>query len=287
MKMLFNFRLIAAIGFLLAGWVHSLAEFIQPAAVWVTNGEQSQEALISGEGLDEFGLGSPGAIHTRSSSYMWSGVGSIRESATFDLGKSVSLTTVYIWNYNAADATDIGMKEVEVQVSADADPDSANFNAIARITLQEGGDRAQVFNVVGTSVRLVRLKGLSNWGHGWSVGLAEVRFGSGDIAGNVPAIVMTSPAEGDEIAYGSDVVMDARVTDRDADLEKVEFFDGDRLVTNKTTAPYTVTLKTPERGSHALRVVATDRTGKVAWVTVNVTVRELVADRIVKIDDTA
>ena len=117
---------------------------------------------------------------------MWSVVGSIKADATFDLGKTVDLTKVYVWNYNVADGTDIGMKDVEVLVSPDANLTNANFTAIARITLKEGGDAAQAFNVVGTSVRLVKLKGISNWGHGWSVGLAEVRFESGDIAAKFP-----------------------------------------------------------------------------------------------------
>jgi hypothetical protein len=263
------------------------AEFIQPVAVLVSNGVDTQDALINGMGFEEPGVGSPQSVHNRTASEMWSGIGSIRESAICDLGKTVNLTRVYVWNYNAADATDVGMKEVEVQVSSDSDMAAASFNAIARISLTEGGDKAQAFDVVGTNVRLVKLKGISNWGQGFTVGLAEVRFESGEITGNVPAIVVNSPREGDEIAFGSDVTVDARVTDKDADLQKVELFDGDTLVTNKTTATFTVVLKQPAKGAHALRIVATDKTGKVAWVAVNVTVRELVADRIIKIDDTA
>ncbi|MBI3758293.1 MAG: hypothetical protein HY269_00870, partial [Deltaproteobacteria bacterium] len=55
----------------------------------------------------------------------------------------------------------------------------------------------------------------------------------------------------------------------------------------KTTGPYTLTQKAPPNGEHAFRVVATDRSGKIAWSTVNFTVREFVADRIDQIDDTA
>ncbi len=263
------------------------AEFIQPVAVQVSNGTETQDALINGQGFDEPGLGSPQSIHNRTASEMWSGIGSIRESAICDLGKTVSLTRVYIWNYNAADATDVGMKDVEVQVSADTDMATASFNTIAVLSLKEGGDTAQAFDVAGTNVRLVKLKGLSNWGQGYTVGLAEVRFESGEIAGNVPTVVVNSPREGDEIKLGSDITVDARVTDKDADLQKVELFDGDSLVTNKTTTTFTVVVKQPAAGNHALRVVATDKTGKTAWVTVNVNVRELVADRILKIDDTA
>jgi hypothetical protein len=263
------------------------AEFIQPMAVLVSNGEASQDALIDGQGFDDPGVGTPASIHSRLAADMWSGVGSIRESAILDLGKTVGLTKVYLWNYNVADATDVGMKDVEVQVSSDTLMTNAAFNAIARIALQEGGQTSQVFNVVGTGVRLVKLKGLSNWGQGYTVGLAEVRFESGDITGNVPKVVVNSPHEGDEIAFGSSITFDTKVTDADADLLQVEYFDGDTLVTNRTVSPYAVTLATPPKGEHAYRVVATDKSGKVAWVTVNLTVRELVADRIIKLDDTA
>lgn len=263
------------------------AEFIQPVAVLVSNGTESQDALINGQGFEEPGVGSPDAIHNRTASEMWSGIGSIRESATLDLGSEISLTRVYIWNYNAPDATDVGMKDVEVQVSSDTDLATATFNAIARLSLAEGGERAQAFDVVGTSVRLVRLKGLSNWGQGYTVGLAEVRFESGTISGNVPFISITSPLEGAEIALGTDILIDTRVTDRDglANIQKVEFYDGDTLLTNKTTSPYLFTYQGATEGLHALRAVVTDRTGKVAWNTVNVSVRQLVADRIEKIDD--
>ncbi|MBI2949474.1 MAG: Ig-like domain-containing protein [Verrucomicrobia bacterium] len=291
MKPLIPFRLTSILSLtLLAGIVSLRAEFIQPVAVQASNGQASQDTLINGQGFDaDPGIGSPTASHNRLGGEMWSGIGSIKEYVVFDLGKAVSLTKVFIWNYNVQNATDVGMKDVEVQVSSDTNMTNANFNAIAQISLKEGGEAAQVFNVVGTSVRLVKLKGLSNWGQGYTVGLAEVRFESGDLTGNVPSIVLNSPRDGDEIAFGADITIDARVTDKDgtADLQKIEFFDGNTLVTNKTTSAFSAVLKGAAKGDHALRIVATDKSGKAAWVTANVFVRELVADRIVKIDDTA
>ncbi|PYI85610.1 MAG: hypothetical protein DME26_10675 [Verrucomicrobia bacterium] len=243
------------------------AEFIQPVAVLASNGQATQDALINGQGFDNPGIGSPASIHNRLAAEMWSGIGSIKEYVVFDLGKTVSLTKVYIWNYNVQDATDVGMKDVEVQVSSDTNLTNANFNAIARISLKEGGQAAQVFDVVGTSVRLVKLKGLSNWGQGYTVGLAEARFESGAITGNVPALVLNSPRDGDEIAFGTDITIDATVTDKDgaADLQKVEFFDGDTLITNKVVSPFTAILKGATKRDHALRVVATDKTCANWW----------------------
>jgi Bacterial Ig domain len=268
-----------------------IADFIQPVAVEVTNGAQSKDTLIDGQGFEDPGVGTVDSVHLRATGTMWSGIGSIRESATFDLGASVSLVKIYVWNYNVQDATDVGMKEVEVLVSPDPDITQATnaFTAIARISLAEGGDTAQVFDVVGTDVRLVKLKGLSNWGQGYSVGLAEVRFESGTIAGNVPAVSIINPHEGDEIAFGSDIALDVAVTDKDgaADIQMVEFYDGDTKLGQKVAGPYSFGVTGAAKGPHAYRMVATDKTSKVAWNTVNVFVRELVADRIRKIDDTA
>jgi hypothetical protein len=290
-RILFRLSLTFGFAFLLSSGVLR-AEFIQPVAVLASNGEATQDALINGLGFEaDPGVGSPASIHNRVASEMWSGVGSIKEFAVFDLGKTVSLTNLYIWNYNVQNATDVGMKDVEVQVSSETNMTTANFNAIATISLKEGGDAAQSFPVVGTSVRLVKVKGLSNWGQGYTVGLAEVRFESGVIAGNVPTIVLNSPRDGDEIAFGADIAIDAKIADKDglADLQKIELYDGNTLVTNKTTSlsTFTVALKGAAKGEHSLRLVATDKSGKVSWVTANIFVRELVADRIMKIDDTA
>lgn len=271
-----------------AGGLPLRADFIQPIAAEASNGQATQDKLIDGQGFDaDPGIGSPTSVHNRLQSEMWFGVGSIREFVVFDLGTNVTLTNVYIWNYNATDATDVGMKEAEVLVSPDTNSATANFNAIARISLAEGGQAAQSFPVVGTSVRLVKLRGLSNWGQGYTVGLAEARFESGSVTGNVPTIVLNSPRDGDEIALGADIVVDARIADKEgvSDLQKVELFDGETLVTNRVAATFTVTLRGAAKGDHALRLVATDKSGKVAWVSANVVVRELVADRILKIDD--
>ncbi|MBI4661616.1 MAG: Ig-like domain-containing protein [Verrucomicrobia bacterium] len=289
MKYPIPFARLAVISGLIAvvGALSLRAEFIQPVAVLASNGEATQDALINGLGLDNPGPGSVQSIHSRENAEMWSVVGSIKADAVFDLGKTVDLTKVYVWNFNVTDNTDRGMKDVEVLVSPDANMTNANFTAIAVVTLKEGGEAAQSFNVVGTNVRLVKLKGITNWGHGWSVGLAEVRFESGDITGEVPSVIVANPHEGDVIPFGTDIMIDARVTDRDNNLLKVEFFDGDTKLAEKTASPYTLAVKAPAKGDHAFRVVATDRSNFVGWVTVNTTVREFVADRIVQIDDTS
>jgi hypothetical protein len=265
------------------------AEFIQPVDVWVSNGEGLKDLLIDGGGFDDSTVGSPESNHARDTGQMWSAIGTIKAEVVCDLGQTVDLTKIYIWNFNGINTTDVGMKDVEVLVSPDSSMTNGNFTAIALIALKEGGETGQVFNVTATDVRLVKLRGLSNWGQGYTVGLAEVRFESGTVAGKVPSIVFNTPREGDVIDAKADTIipLKATITDKDADLGKVEFYDGATKLGEKGSAPFTWNVKAPAVGEHAYRIVANDRAGHVAWSTVNVSVRELVADRIIQIDDTA
>jgi hypothetical protein len=264
------------------------AEFIQPVDVWVSNGTDTKGKIIDGLGLDSPGIGVPGSTHSTDSAEMWSSVGSIKAEVVCDLGKSVDLTKVYVWNYNVAGSTDVGMKDVEVAVSPDTNMTNANFTTVAVISLLQGGTTGQVFNVTGTDVRLVRLRSVSNWGQGYTVGLAEVRFESGAVVGKVPSVVITGPHEGDVIDFTNTIItLKATVTDKDNNLAKVEFFDGNMKLGEKQAGPYSLDITAPAVGDHALRVTATDNSGYVAWSTVSVIVREFVADRIIQIDDAA
>jgi hypothetical protein len=168
------------------------AAFLTPAAiVFASNGETTAPALIDDEQLSS----PPSAESTHDpSAAQWTTQGSTKAEVVVDLGKTTDLTRVYLWNFQG-DTTQ-GMKEIEIQVSSDTDYATAHFTAVARFSLKEGGSEAQAFDIVATDVRLVRIKGLSNWGHGFAVGLAAVRFETGDISGSVPVVSLTSPEEG-------------------------------------------------------------------------------------------
>ena len=269
----------------LASTTSTRAEFLQPVDVTVTNGEDIKDALINGQGLDDGGVGSPDSTHTTSSGEMWTAIGSIHAEVVFDLGKLVSLTKVYIWNYSAPNDTDRGMKDVQILVSPDSNPATAKFSGIADIALTEGGATAQAFAVTGTDVRLVKLKNTSNWGNGYAIGLAEVRFESGTIAGKVPAVTITGLKDGDTVPLGSEFSLTATVTDKDNNLSKVEFFDGTTKLGETNKAPYSISLKSLTAGDHTLRVVATDATSFKAFASVNVSVREVVPGTVIQIDD--
>jgi hypothetical protein len=262
------------------------AEFLQPVDVTVSNGEEIKDTLIDGNGFEDPGVGSPDSVHITASSEMWSSVGSVRAELVFDLGKTVDLTRVFLWNFNAGTDTDVGMKDVDVFVSPDANPATAKFTGIASVSLTEGGSAAQAFPVSGTDVRLVKLRNTSNWGNGYRIGLAEARFESGDIAGNVPVVSITGLKNGDTVPLASDFALAATVTDKDSNLSKVEFFDGKTKLGETNRAPFTVSLKSLAQGDHSLRVVATDATGLKAFDTVDVSVREIVPGKVIQIDDT-
>lgn len=260
------------------------AEFIQPVDVWVSNGEDVKDALIDGQAFDDGPVGSPASIHGPGNA--WTSVGSTKAEAVFDLGKAVSLTKVYIWNYNEAE-TDRGMRDLQILVSPDTDLTTTNFTGIAAVSLTEGGETAQAFAVVGTNVRLVKLKCTRNWGHGFAIGLGEARFETGTVSGNVPSIVISGLKDGDPILSGKNLTLKVEASDKDGDLTKVEFFDGATKVGEDTVTPYQFVYPPMAPGTHTLRAVATDRSGKVAFSTVEVFAKDVVFGRVEQIDDQA
>ena len=260
-------------------------DFLQPVAALANFAEDLAEKTIDGQGFEDPGVGTPDSVHINSGSEMWSSIGSIKGELVFDLGQNVTLTKVYLWNYNAPGATDWGMKDIEVHVAPESDPAKARFTGIATANLKEGGEKAQVVDVKGTNVRLVRIRNTSNWGAGYAIGLAEARFETGDVAGNVPSVQIANVKAGDTVPFGSDFSLLATVSDADYNIAKVEFFDGSTKLGETNKAPFSVSLKTLAKGEHTLRVVATDQTGLVGFDTVTVMVKEVVPGIVIKIDD--
>jgi hypothetical protein len=267
-----------------AGMGTARAEFINAVAIaFASNGEDTAINLIDDNQLS-FPL-SPESTHDVSAAN-WTTVGSTKAEVVFDLGENTDLTRIYIWNFQG-DTTQ-SMKDVEIQVSPDPDYATARFTAVSRFVLQEGGENAQPFDLVATNVRLVKVKGLSNYGHGFQVNLAAVRFESGNIAGSVPEVSLVSPREGDTAPLGEDLVITAEVTDDDNDIAKVEFFDGTASLGSVTAIPYSLTVTGGLTfGEHEIRATATDQTGKSGWSTALILVRESVGGRIIQIDDEA
>ena len=94
-------------------------------------------------------------------------------------------------------------------------------------------------------------------------------------------------SEGDTLTVGSDTIISAQAADTDNDIAKVEFFDGAKLLGTDTNAPFSFTVTGGfTKGEHEIRAVATDKTGKSGWSTVNITAREDSGGKIIQIDDT-
>ena len=260
----------------------SQAAFLKPTAVvYVSTGADSAPALIDDANLSD--PPSPSSTHDESAG-RWTGPGSIKQDIVLDLGQSYSLTKVYLWNYQGD--TTAGLKDVEIQVSPDSDYATAKFTAVALASLSEGGSQAQTFDIVATDARLVRLKILSNWGQGYTVGLGAVRFESGTISGNVPTVSLLSPVQGDTVTVGSEVIISAKVADKDNDIDKVEFFDGTKLLGTDTSDPYSYPVTGGFTfGEHEIRAVATDKSGKSGWWTVTINARQDSGGKIIQIDD--
>ena len=149
---------------------------------------KSPQKLIDGWGLAEPGVDGSWCHTSNAFRYqgvergsMWSSgdVGGRRDltpTLTFDLGKHHRVGSVRIWNYNEANWTSVGLKEVEFSSSLDGQ----NFSPLGVTVLEQApgdddysGQAVSLQKAVET--RYVRLHGLSHWG-GERCGLSEIRF---------------------------------------------------------------------------------------------------------------
>ena len=93
-----------------------------------------------------------------------------------------------------------------------------------------------------------------------------------------PRATLKSPKDGlTFIGFGgsanvSSLTMEATASAAEGNLQKVEFFDGNKLLATFTEAPYTFTVESLSAGTHTLTAVATDEEGRTGFseVTVNV-----------------
>jgi uncharacterized protein (DUF2141 family) len=81
----------------------------------------------------------------------------------------------------------------------------------------------------------------------------------GILASDVPPVTsITSPANGSNVAAGSNVTINASATDADGSISAVQFFQGNTLLGGVTSPPYTFTWNGVSAGTYALTVVALD-----------------------------
>ncbi|MBP5800215.1 MAG: hypothetical protein J6W43_09955 [Prevotella sp.] len=59
-----------------------------------------------------------------------------------------------------------------------------------------------------------------------------------------------------------DITVEASAQATNGHIVKIDFYDGEKLISSQTDAPYQATLTAPKAGKHELRAVATDENGK-------------------------
>ena len=110
-----------------------------------------------------------------------------RQPVTFDLGKPCTVGSFRVWNYNEANWTAAGFKDVKVTASLDNAKYTPLGTAIFEQAPGDDGYEGQFVSLKQpVKARFVRLHCLSNW-QGERSGLAEIRFFAGG-AGDKDAI---------------------------------------------------------------------------------------------------
>ncbi|WP_020567824.1 polysaccharide lyase family 7 protein [Neolewinella persica] len=89
----------------------------------------------------------------------------------------------------------------------------------------------------------------------------ELFEGDGSPQNYVPSVSITSPANGTNFTPGSDVDISVDATDSDGTITKVEFFEGNTLLGEDATAPYSFTWSGAAEGAYSLTAKATDNEG--------------------------
>jgi hypothetical protein len=83
-------------------------------------------------------------------------------------------------------------------------------------------------------------------------------------ANNPPFVVLTSPANNASFAAASTITLSANASDLDGTVSNVEFYDGETLVGQDSSNPYSVQWNDVPAGLHTLTAVVTDSGGAVS-----------------------
>jgi hypothetical protein len=108
-------------------------------------------------------------------------------------------------------------------------PAAGNYNLIAKATDNNGG------TIVSDTVKV--------------------------IINTLPTIAISSPANNGVFTAGTNVTIDANAADSDGTVSKVEFYQGNTLLGQSTSAPYSFTWNNPAAGNYNLAAKATDNNG--------------------------
>ncbi|MGW4213906.1 glycoside hydrolase family 48 protein [Lentzea sp. NPDC004789] len=79
-----------------------------------------------------------------------------------------------------------------------------------------------------------------------------------------PTVSLTAPANGSTYTLPAQIPLAATAADSDGTVTKVDFYDGDQLISTDTSAPYTGTWTSAAAGDHSITARATDNRGATA-----------------------
>jgi regulation of enolase protein 1 (concanavalin A-like superfamily) len=80
-------------------------------------------------------------------------------------------------------------------------------------------------------------------------------------ANQLPTVAITSPASGATLTEPANVTIQANASDPDGNINRVEFFEGSRLVGTDMTRPYSVAVPGVAQGTYSLTAAAIDNDG--------------------------
>ncbi|KIA92742.1 hypothetical protein OC25_15210 [Pedobacter kyungheensis] len=107
-------------------------------------------------------------------------------------------------------------------------------------------------------------------------GARKLVYPAVDVANLLPTVSITAPVNNAVVTVGDSVVINANATDADGTIAKVEFYQGNTLLGQSTTAPYSFTWNNPAAGNYNLTAKATDNNnGTTVSDTVKVTINTL------------
>lgn len=81
---------------------------------------------------------------------------------------------------------------------------------------------------------------------------------SAAVVNQLPVISISAPTKGSEFTSPATITIDINASDPDGSITRVELFNGTVKLEERTSAPYTFTLKELPAGTYNLKAVATD-----------------------------
>jgi len=190
------------------------------------------------------------------------GVPSVARMVTLPLANSAPTVSI---TQPAAGATFAPPATVNIAASASDDGSIAKvefFNGATKLGEDASAPYTYAWTGVGAGTYSITARATDNTGKTTTSAPVSVTVQAGNAA---PAVSITSPANGAEFGFWSNVTINASASDSNGTVSKVEFFraDGATKLGEDATAPYSYTWQRPPSGTHILRAKATDNAGAV------------------------